>query len=60
MWWLRQGRLVAAFTMNRPEEEREAAPRLIQSKQAVSDRLCRERTESSVAHTESRDDPRFA
>ena len=34
VWWLRQGRLAAAFTMNRPEEEREAAPRLIQSKEA--------------------------
>ncbi|MCC7340525.1 MAG: FAD-dependent oxidoreductase [Bryobacterales bacterium] len=36
VWWLRQGRLAAAFTMNRPDEEREAAPRLIQSKEAVS------------------------
>src|SRR6185295_17341932 len=24
VWWLRQARLVAAFTMNRPDEEREA------------------------------------
>jgi NADPH-dependent 2,4-dienoyl-CoA reductase/sulfur reductase-like enzyme len=31
IWWLRKGRLVAAFIMNRPEEERETAPRLIQS-----------------------------
>ena len=37
VWWLRQKRLVAAFTMNRPEEEREAAPRLIESKQAISE-----------------------
>jgi NADPH-dependent 2,4-dienoyl-CoA reductase/sulfur reductase-like enzyme len=37
VWWLCQKRLVAAFTMNRPEEEREAAPRLIQSKQAISE-----------------------
>ncbi len=36
IWWLRQGRLVAAFIMNRPEGEREAAPRLIQSKEPVS------------------------
>jgi NADPH-dependent 2,4-dienoyl-CoA reductase/sulfur reductase-like enzyme len=36
IWWLRQGKLVAAFTMNRPDEEREAAPRLIQSKETVS------------------------
>lgn len=28
-WWLRDGRLVAAFVMNRPDEERELAPRLI-------------------------------
>jgi NADPH-dependent 2,4-dienoyl-CoA reductase/sulfur reductase-like enzyme len=36
VWWLRQERLVAAFLMNRPEEEREAAPRLIQSKEPAS------------------------
>jgi 3-phenylpropionate/trans-cinnamate dioxygenase ferredoxin reductase component len=36
VWWLRQGRVVAAFTMNRPEEEREAAPKWIESKQFVS------------------------
>src|SRR5687767_12424761 len=36
VWWLRQGRLVAAFVMNRPDEEREAAPRLIQSKEPAS------------------------
>jgi NADPH-dependent 2,4-dienoyl-CoA reductase/sulfur reductase-like enzyme len=36
VWWLIQERVVAAFTMNRPEEERDAAPRWIQSKQHVS------------------------
>lgn len=35
-WWLRQEKLVAAFTMNRPDEEREAALRLIQSGDPVS------------------------
>jgi len=35
-WWLRQGKLVAAFAMNRPDEEREAAPKWIESGQAVS------------------------
>ena len=35
VWWLLQERVVAAFTMNRPEEERDAAPRWIQSKQRV-------------------------
>jgi len=36
VWWLRQGRLAAAFLMNRPEEERAAAPRLIHSKELTS------------------------
>lgn len=36
VWWLRGERLVGAFTMNRPEEEREAAPRWIESRQRVS------------------------
>lgn len=36
VWWLRQGRLAAAFLMNRPEAEREAAPRLIRSKEVTS------------------------
>jgi 3-phenylpropionate/trans-cinnamate dioxygenase ferredoxin reductase component len=36
VWWLRRGVLVAAFTMNRPDEERETAPKWIEGKQAVS------------------------
>ena len=36
VWWLRQKQLVAAFTMNRPDEERDAAPRWIEAKQIVS------------------------
>jgi NADPH-dependent 2,4-dienoyl-CoA reductase/sulfur reductase-like enzyme len=36
VWWLQQSRLVAAFTMNRPDEEREAAPKWIESRQRVS------------------------
>jgi NADPH-dependent 2,4-dienoyl-CoA reductase/sulfur reductase-like enzyme len=36
VWWLRHGKLAAAFVMNRPDEEREAAPRLIQSKEQIS------------------------
>jgi NADPH-dependent 2,4-dienoyl-CoA reductase/sulfur reductase-like enzyme len=35
VWWLRQGRLAAAFTMNRPDAEREAAPRWIESKKPI-------------------------
>jgi hypothetical protein len=35
VWWLQKGRAVAAFTMNRPDEEREAAPKWIEAKQIV-------------------------
>jgi NADPH-dependent 2,4-dienoyl-CoA reductase/sulfur reductase-like enzyme len=36
VWWLREKRVVAAFTMNRPDEERDAAPKWIEAKQTVS------------------------
>ena len=36
VWWLKQGRLVAAFVMNRPDEEKNVAPEWIRSKQPVS------------------------
>lgn len=36
VWWLRQGRVVAAFVMSRPDEEREAAPKWIEDGQPVS------------------------
>jgi NADPH-dependent 2,4-dienoyl-CoA reductase/sulfur reductase-like enzyme len=36
VWWLRQKSVVAAFAMNRPEEEREIAPKWIELKQSVS------------------------
>ena len=36
VWWLRQGRIVAAFIMNRPDEERELAPKWIEAKQGLS------------------------
>lgn len=32
VWWLKEQRLVAAFAMNRPDEERNAAPQWIESK----------------------------
>lgn len=35
-WWLRGGVVVAAFVMNRPDEEREAAPQWIEGKQHAS------------------------
>jgi NADPH-dependent 2,4-dienoyl-CoA reductase/sulfur reductase-like enzyme len=36
VWWLRLQRIVAAFTMNRPDEERDVAPRWIELAQRVS------------------------
>jgi len=36
VWWLRQQRVVAAFTMNRPDEERNVAPKWIESGQQIS------------------------
>jgi NADPH-dependent 2,4-dienoyl-CoA reductase/sulfur reductase-like enzyme len=36
VWWLRKKLVVAAFTMNRPEEERDMAQTWIEAKQAVS------------------------
>ena len=36
VWWLKQQMLVAAFCMNRLDEERESAPKWIEAKQRVS------------------------
>ena len=36
VWWLRQKTVVAVFTMNCPEEERDAAPKWIESRRTVS------------------------
>jgi len=36
VWWLRQKRVAAAFTMNRPEDERDVAQKWIETKQSVS------------------------
>jgi 3-phenylpropionate/trans-cinnamate dioxygenase ferredoxin reductase component len=36
VWWLREERLAAAFTMNRPDEERDAAQRWLANKVRVS------------------------
>jgi len=35
-WWLRQERVVAAFVMSRPDEERDNAPKWIEARQGVS------------------------
>lgn len=42
VWWLSGNSLVAAFTMNRPDDERELAPELIRSKQTLSASRLRE------------------
>jgi NADPH-dependent 2,4-dienoyl-CoA reductase/sulfur reductase-like enzyme len=42
VWWLADRRLVAAFAMNRPDEERELAPEMIRSKQILSAERLRE------------------
>ena len=36
VWWLRENRVVASFAMNRPDEERETAPKWIENQQHVS------------------------
>ncbi len=36
VWWFSGERLLAAFTMNRPDEERELAPELIRSRRTLS------------------------
>jgi len=36
VWWLKDNRVVAAFVMNRPDEERQVAPEWIESHQTVS------------------------
>jgi hypothetical protein len=36
VWWLKDNRVAAAFVMNRPDEERQAAPEWIKSHQTVS------------------------
>lgn len=49
VWWLRQKRIVAAFVMNRPDEERDAAPKWIESRQAVSSDKLRDASQLIVA-----------
>jgi NADPH-dependent 2,4-dienoyl-CoA reductase/sulfur reductase-like enzyme len=36
VWWLKRDRLVSAFVMNRPEDERQSAQDWIKSKQSIS------------------------
>jgi NADPH-dependent 2,4-dienoyl-CoA reductase/sulfur reductase-like enzyme len=52
VWWLREKRVVAAFTLNRPDEERELAPKWIESKQTVSAARLQETSHSLSAAVE--------
>lgn len=53
VWWLAQGRVMAAFAMNRDEEERQAAQRWIAAKQRVSGEKLREAASISDAERAS-------
>jgi NADPH-dependent 2,4-dienoyl-CoA reductase/sulfur reductase-like enzyme len=53
-WWLRQNRVVAAFAMNRPDEEREVAPKWIELGQQVSGAKLKDASTSVSAAEESR------
>jgi NADPH-dependent 2,4-dienoyl-CoA reductase/sulfur reductase-like enzyme len=46
VWWLRQKTVAAAFTMNRPDEERDVAPKWIESRQTVSARKLEDASQS--------------
>ncbi|HEY2017782.1 MAG TPA: FAD-dependent oxidoreductase [Bryobacteraceae bacterium] len=46
VWWLRQNAAVAAFTMNRPDEERDVAPKWIEAGQAVSSQRLKDASQS--------------
>ena len=52
VWWLRKKRVVAAFTMNRPDEERDAAPKWIEAKQTVSGAKLEDTSQSISAAAE--------
>jgi 3-phenylpropionate/trans-cinnamate dioxygenase ferredoxin reductase component len=41
-WWLKDGRVIAAFVMNRPDEERELAPMWIGERHLVAVREARD------------------
>jgi 3-phenylpropionate/trans-cinnamate dioxygenase ferredoxin reductase component len=46
VWWLKKNQVVAAFSMNRPEEEREIASEWIRNKQTVSPQRLTDQTRS--------------
>jgi NADPH-dependent 2,4-dienoyl-CoA reductase/sulfur reductase-like enzyme len=46
VWWLKADRLISAFVMNRPDDERQVAPEWIKSKQAISSKRLADQTRS--------------
>ncbi len=53
VWWLRGQRVVAAFTMGRPDEERDVAPKWIEAKQKVSAAKLENASQSIAGATEA-------
>lgn len=49
VWWLRQNRVIAAFVMSRPDEERDAAPKWIENAQPVSAGVLQDASQSISA-----------
>jgi len=48
VWWLKDNRVLAAFVMNRPDEERQVAPEWIKSRQTVSRERLADKTKSAL------------
>lgn len=53
VWWLHQQRLIAAFTMNRPNEERNVAPQWIKSGRRVTSTKLRDASQPIIAALDS-------
>ena len=53
VWWLREKVVVAAFVMNRPNEERDVAPKWIESKQRVSNAMLANASHAILAAVEA-------
>ena len=51
VWWLKDNRVLAAFVMNRPDEERQVAPEWIKSRQTVSRERLADKTKSVLEAT---------
>jgi NADPH-dependent 2,4-dienoyl-CoA reductase/sulfur reductase-like enzyme len=52
VWWLQKRAVVAAFAMNRPDEERDVAPKWIETRQTVSSDKLADRSKSILGSIE--------